>query len=285
MAKFEALNGVAAFREDDEENRDTSWDVLQKHWEPNDVPVRVRGDRVINEGTFSNNEMLAAIALGHIVQYPHDPSLIGPASMDVRVGHTFFATDRNTGKKGLYNPHDSEDILRYFGEPFQAAPLREQGELRRRLGITTLRGIDPEHPLIILRPGERVLGHTHEFLGILPPGMANVYATSSKGRHGITIAQDATFINPGWVNRLVLEIKNENEDEHLPLLFGDKVAQITFHGTGAVRGTYADNGSYQHANAVDIDAIVHSWRPHHMLPVAKSIAIPPAVDGLSEELR
>lgn len=283
---FTELNGVEIFREDAPENADTTWDDVRKKFDnPNELPVRVMGERVINEGTFSNKEIIAAIALRHIVQYPYNPALIGEASVDMQLGHNFFATNRNDDDTGLYNPYDSEDIKRYFGEPFQAAPLREQGELRRKLGIERLNSIDPEHPLIIMRPGERVLGHTHEFIGILPPGMANVYATSSKGRHGITIAQDATYVNPGWVNRLVLEIKNENEDEYLPLLVGDKVAQMTYHGTGPIHGTYADHGSYQHAAATDIQTIVSNWNPYMMLPVAKKVTLPPQIDGLSEGLK
>lgn len=290
--KFEEVNGVQIFRENLEENIGTTWDeVRHKFSDLNDMPVRVFGNRIVNEGTYSNKEILAAIALGHIIQYPFEPSLIGKGSVDVRLGYHFYATDtskkKSDGKKnkkaGLYNPQDPEDVTRYFGEHFEAAPLREQGELRRKLGIKTLNGIDPEHPIIIMRPGERLLGHTHEFLGILPPGMANFDATSTKGRNGVTFAQDATFINPGWVNRLVLEIKNENEDEYLPILFGDKVGQITYRGTGPIQGTYGDNGSYQHANAIDIETIVKEWRPSYMLPVAKPVKIPENIPGLNPD--
>lgn len=284
MAKFEELNGVTIFREDDEENQGVFWDTVRRQFtDPNELPVLVKGERVLSTGTFSNKEILAAIALGQIVQYPFNPSLIGKASVDIQVGHNFYATDKATKTAGLFNPYDEEDIKRYFGEPFEAAPLREQGELRRKLGVGALNKIDPEHPLVVLRPGERVLGHTHEFMGILPPGMANVYATSSKGRVGITVAQDATFINPGWINRLVLEIKNENEDEYTPLLVGDKAAQITYHSTGPVAGTYS--GEYQHADATNIDEIVRTWRREHMLPAAKKVTLPADISGLSGGLR
>jgi dCTP deaminase len=198
---------------------------------------------------------------------------------------TFFATDRSTKTRGLYNPHDPEDIERYFGEPFVAQPLREQGHLKRALGISTLKGIDPEHPLIVLRPGERVLGHTHEFLGILPPGMGNIQAVSTSGRNGLTIAQDATLLNPGWVNRLVLEIKNENEDEYLPLLVGTRIGQMTYHGTGPVEGTYGDSGSYQPASADDIEAIVGTWSPYDMRPKAKNPQMPPVIPGLAKGIK
>jgi len=285
-ATLDTLEGIKIFRENARHNKGMPWDRLIKDFDdPNKIPVRVMQERVINNGTFSNKEIIAAIALGQIVQYPYNPDLIGPTSVDTQLGYNFFATDqkaKNDEGVGIYNPYDEDDIDRYFGEPFEAAPLREQGELRRKLGIQSLKGVDSDHPLIILRPGERVLGHTHEFHGILPPGMANVYATSTKGRNGLTIAQDATLINPGWVNRLALEIKNENEDEYLPLKVGDRVAQLTYHGTGPVEGRYEDSGSYQHATATDIDAIIRDWTPYAMLPIPKPVNIPPEIPGLSE---
>lgn len=298
MVKIQEVGGIPIFREDHDENQDIPYDSLRKRFKnPNDMPVRVHGERVIaSAGTFSDSEMLAAIALKHIVHTPFDldalnrPKDMNPASLDVKVGYNFFATDVKSKEQGdrtgLYNQYDPDDIKRYFGSPLEATPLREQGELRRRLGIEALNNIDSEHPLMILRPGERILAHTHEFIGIYAPGMGNVQAKSSDGRSGLTVAQDATLLNPGWIGRLVLEIKNENEHEYLPLLVGTAVAQMTYHGTGPVRKDYASTGSYVTGGGIDLEEVISTWNPEqHMLPKPKSAVIPTPIPGLKIGIR
>lgn len=125
-------------------------------------------------GVYSNTEIVEAIDNGHIIQYPSTPELINGSSVDVRLGHHFYRTDVSTEKEGFYNPYDEDDVNRYFGEPLEAQPLREHGYIQGKLGLAAIKGIDPEHPVIILRPGERILAHTHEFIGIKAPGTSSI---------------------------------------------------------------------------------------------------------------
>ncbi len=232
-------------------------------------------------GVFSNVEIIQAIQDGHIIQYPGAPELINASSVDVRLGYNFYRTDQSTKRAGLYNPYDEEDVMRYFGEPLEAMPLREHGTIRRKLGLDALKGIDPDQPIIILRPGERILGHTHEFIGIDEIGTSSMQAKSTTGRNGITVCKDAGWGDPGYFNRWTMEIENSNEREHVPLPVGMAIAQLVFYHMGPVDGSYtALSGNYQ--SSTDIHELVQKWTPDQMLPrtYRKSVALPPPIEGV-----
>jgi dCTP deaminase len=240
-------------------------------------------------GVYSNRQIIEALETGHIVQYPSAPELINGSSVDVRLGYNFYVTDQSTQKEGLYNPYDEEDVRRYFGEPLVAKPLREHDTVRRRLGLESLKGIDPDHPIIILRPGERILGHTHEFIGIKAPGTTSMQAKSTTGRNGITVCKDAGWGDPGYINRWTMEIQNENEDEYVPVPVGLPIAQLVFLHTGKVNGDYTNlSGNYQ--TSMDIDELIANWTPDQMLPktfrrpIEKS-HYPVDVEGLAEGVK
>lgn len=230
-------------------------------------------------GIYSNTQIFKAIESGHIVQYPFTPELVNGSSVDVRLGHNFYRTDQSTERAGLYNPFDQEDVNRYFGEPLEAQPLREHDNFRRKLGISALKGIDPEHPIILLRPGERILGHTFEFIGIKPPGTTSMLAKSTTGRNGITVCKDAGLGDPGYINRWTMEIQNENEDEYVPLPEGMRIAQLVFYHTGSVQSDYTRlTGRYQ--SSENLDEVVAEWHTGRMLPVPPKITLPPVLPGV-----
>lgn len=232
---------------------------------------------------YGNQEILQAIREGHIVFHPYRPEHINGSSVDVTLGYNFYATDRSTQRKGLYNPYDKEDVKRYFGEPLVAKPLRENDYFKRRLGLAALKNIDPEHPVIILRPGERILAHTHEFIGIKPPGTSSLHARSTTGRNGVAVCIDAGWGDPGFISRWTMEIKNLNEDEHVPLPVGVKIAQVVFHHTGPVIGEYANlSGKYQQVSSDNLEDIIKTWQPSRMLPKAyeDKLEMPEAIPGV-----
>jgi len=145
------------------------------------------------------------------------------------------------------------------------------------------------HVSFALRPGERILGHTHEFFGILPPGACEVKARSTWGRNGVAVCFDAGWIDPGYINRLTLEIYNLNQRETVVLPVGERIAQIMFHDTGDVIGAYGEgrdegfSGKYQ--SGTNIAALIESWEPPMMLPKAylDKRATPPAIPRLGYE--
>lgn len=231
---------------------------------------------------FSNLQILNAIESGHIQCVPLNPKHVSHASLDVTLGHYYYRTER-TGDKTVYNPFDESDVLRYFGEAKEAITHSEWCE---KNGMQLAKGIPADHPIIPLRPGERILAHTHEFFGITPPGACEVKSRSSWGRNGIAVCFDAGWIDPGYINRLTLEIYNLNQHETMLLPVGERIAQIVFHETGEVAGNYGKgrdggfSGKYQ--AGTNMEELIKNWTPELMLPRAykDNRHLPAPIEGL-----
>jgi deoxycytidine triphosphate deaminase len=231
---------------------------------------------------YSNTQIRDAIETGHIVCIPHNPKHVAHASLDVTLGHYYYRTERS-GYQTLYNPFDEADVQRYFGEARQAVP---HGEWCWQSGNSPVQGIPLDHPVIPLRPGERILAHTHEFFGIKPPGAYELKSRSSWGRNGIAVCFDAGWVDPGYINRLTLEIFNLNQHETVLLPVGERIAQAIFHETGDVEGNYGEgrdsgfSGKYQ--IGTNIDELIANWTPDQMLPRAykDKRSMPEPIKGL-----
>lgn len=285
--QYEEVAGIKVFRV--EGNPGIAWDdVLRDNFTPgkadslNDTPVRVVGKRVDAAGILSNKEMRVALELGHIVQDPFDPTLINGSSIDFRLGHYFYRTDVSGSGNGVYNPYDKRDIDRYFGEPLVAQPLRELGTLKNLIGEAALENIDPEQPTILLRPRERILAHTLEFIGIRAPGTTTMLAKSTTGRNGVVVCKDAGLGDPSYIGRWTMEIQNDN-DEYFPLQVGMRIGQLVFYATGGVEGDYTTlSGNYQ--STTDLEELKRTWQPSMMKPRSDKtvVTMPPIVDGLGE---
>lgn len=219
-------------------------------------------------GVYSNIDIRKAIADGHIICQPYNPKHVAHASLDVTLGYYYYRTGQE--KRGfVYNPFDESDVRRYFGELQQAVSHQDWCNAN---GVKPLANIPLDHPVIPLRPGERILAHTHEFFGIKPPGAYQVKARSSWGRNGVSVCFDAGWVDPGYINRLTLEIYNLNEHETVLLPVGERIAQAVFLTTGEVEGSYGEgrdqgfSGKYQQGS--DLEEIIASWTPEQMLPRA-----------------
>ena len=219
-------------------------------------------------GVYSNTQIKEAILEGHIVCQPFFEKQVSHASLDVTLGYYYYRTGQS--KRGyIYNPFSQQDVQRYFGEVHQAILHQDWCNAN---GVKLLDGIPAGHPVIPLKPGERILAHTHEFFGIKPPGAAEVKSRSSWGRNGVAVCFDAGWIDPGYINRLTLEIYNLNEHETVLLPVGERIAQIIFHETGEVEGNYGEgrdegfSGKYQ--SGTSLDELIKNWTPDQMLPRA-----------------
>jgi dCTP deaminase len=234
---------------------------------------------------YSNKQIKAAVDSGHIIAHPFDPKHVSHASMDVTLGYHFYRIERMNDRT-IYNPFDAEDVERYFDGPYKAMTHAAWCRLN---GFKPVNNIPLDHPVISLKPGERILAHTHEFFGIKPPGACEVRSRSSWGRNGIAVCFDAGWIDPGYINRLTLEIYNLNDRESVLLPVGERFAQIVFHETGEVEGSYGagrDNsfsGKYQQGD--DLETIIQTWSPDMMLPKAykDQRELPKKIEGLSYE--
>lgn len=235
-------------------------------------------------GVYSNVQIKEAIQSGHIIQYPAAPELINASSIDVRLGYHFYRTDIPDGSDKIYNPYDEDDIKRYFGQPLTAQPLKDISKVEELIDRKTLENIDPNQPVILMRPHERILAHTHEFIGIRAPGTSSMQAKSTTGRNGIVVCKDAGWGDPGYINRWTMEIQNDN-DEYVPLQVGMPIAQIVFYHTGEVEGDYTTlTGNYQ--TDTELEELIKNWSPGQMLPKSHrtKVVIPPIVEGLREGL-
>ncbi len=231
---------------------------------------------------FSNTQIIQAIDEGHIICVPFNPKHVSHASLDITLGHYYYRTER-TGDKTLYNPFDESDVKRYFGEHKQAI---SHLQWCHENGMQPVEGIPLDHPVIPLRPGERILAHTHEFFGITPPGAYELKSRSSWGRNGIAVCFDAGWVDPGYINRLTLEVYNLNQHETVLLPVGERIGQAVFHETGPVDGNYGkgrdDSFSGKYQRGTNLEELISTWTPELMLPRAylDKRSKPEAIPGL-----
>ena len=236
---------------------------------------------------YSNIEIEAAVKDGTIVSIPFNKKHISEASLDFTIGHYFYKQEYQPDK-AVYNPFDKDDVARYFKGPLEA---QSHAQWCKDNKAPLFENIPADHPIIVLRPGERILAHTHEFIGIRAHGGAcEVRSRSSLGRNGVAICFDAGWIDPGYINRITLEVYNLNMHEAVVLPVGERVGQLIFHRTGEVKGDYSDgrggiSGKYQHTS--DIDELIRTWQPSDMLPRAykDQRVTPEKIDGLSDGLK
>lgn len=236
---------------------------------------------------YSNVEIKAAINEGTIICTPYDEANVSEASLDFTLGYYFYKQEYSDVQK-IYNPFDKDGVERYFAGPFEAEP---QSVWCRNNGYALFKNVPKNHPIIVLRPGERILAHTHEFVGIRPWGGAcEVKSRSSWGRNGVAVCFDAGWIDPGYINRITLEIYNLNRHESVVLPVGERIGQLIFHKTGVVEGDYSSgrggvSGKYQHTD--NLEELIASWSPDQMLPRSykDSRKTPVKIKGLPEGIK
>ncbi|MES2971442.1 MAG: deoxycytidine triphosphate deaminase [Patescibacteria group bacterium] len=230
-------------------------------------------------GVYSNIQIKAAIKAGHIVYHPYVEEHIAGSSIDVTLGEWFYRTERPS-QGGFYNPFDKASVNQYFSGAMKAEVHQEWAE---KHGRKLFANIPPDYPIIVLRPQERILGHTHEFIGIKAPGTSTMQARSTWGRNGVAVCLDAGWGDPGYINRWTMEIYNMNQHESVVLPVGERVAQMVFYETGPVDSEYKKlSGKYQPNASDDLDSIIANWTPEQMLPRAykDSRKLPEEIKGL-----
>lgn len=284
--------------------------------DPAEKPVFVtNGEFLRANGVLSDREIKVGLEIGHIVCDPYPTNRINGSSIDITLGRYFYAAGEPHTTDTIFNPFDYNDTLRYFGinDPesdfLEAKPWGEVlSKVKKQMGQHALSKYENEeqlaripadHPMILLRPGERILAHTNEFIGILPPGTTSMQARSTMGRIGLSACYCAGWGDPGYFDRWTMEIHNLNENEYLPLPIGFRPAQIVLQATGTVGTEYAlASGNYQASSAKDqaelrrqsraarLTELKQNWRPYNMIPRAykNEITLPAPVDELNKEI-
>ncbi|QHC71334.1 dCTP deaminase [Rathayibacter sp. VKM Ac-2801] len=149
---------------------------------------------------LSDRDISLELASGRVGLSPHDPSMLQPSSVDVRLDRFFR----------LFDNH------RY---PY-IDPAEDQPELTRLVET-------PQGEPFILHPGEFVLGSTYEEVSLPDDIAARLEGKSSLGRLGLLTHSTAGFIDPGFTGHVTLELSNVAT---LPITLwpGMKIGQMCF---------------------------------------------------------
>src|SRR6266536_3749617 len=111
-------------------------------------------------GVYSNTEIHAAIKQGDIICKPFRKDHVSEASLDITLGYYYYQSERQN-ERTVYNLFDREQVERYFDGPYEAMPHQQWCDL---YGLRYFKNIPLDHPIIVIKPGRRILAHTHEFV-------------------------------------------------------------------------------------------------------------------------
>jgi dCTP deaminase len=131
---------------------------------------------------------------------PWDPSMVQPASVDLKLGHSFR----------VFHNHKLPAID-------LAKPPRDVTE-----HVQVEDGAS-----FVIHPGEFVLGTTVEWVEMPNDIVARIEGKSSLGRLGLIVHATAGFVDPGFSGTLTLEITNLTR---VPIVLwpGKPIAQLSF---------------------------------------------------------
>ena len=149
-------------------------------------------------------------------------SAVGPASIDLTLGHTFYVEQKPSW------------IRRLLGRVSVVEPGR---------------GIGPNmYPVlneVVLQPGETCICATHEWISLPDWLVGEIRLKSTAGRCFLG-HQLAVWIDPGFCGRITLELVNNNRFQPLKLRSGDSVAQLILDTMDRTDKPYS--GRYQGDN-------------------------------------
>ncbi len=209
---------------------------------------------------LSDKKILEEMEKGDVVISPFNEKNLSTSSYDVTLGEYYFAEQKNTNN--FYNMYSKDDVNRVWGtEPRKARTAKEVFEEIKFPFV----GIRKDDRVILLGPGETILAHTNEFIGGRNHITTMMKARSSLGRNFIEVCKCAGWGDVGFTNRWTMEITNNAQHYHIPLVVGRRIAQIVFFETGPIIGNdYTKKGKYQKTN--DLKQLQKEWDPASMLP-------------------
>ena len=171
---------------------------------------------VLSDGTIRR-----LVAEGRIAIEPWDPAAVQPASVDVRLGHSFR----------VFHNHRA-----------RAIDLREPPR-----NLTEQVTVGDDEPFVV-HPGEFVLARTLEWVRLPDDVVSRIEGKSSIGRLGLIVHATAGFIDPGFEGTLTLEVTNLTRIP-IELWPGLPIAQLSFMALDAPAERpygHPDLGSHYH---------------------------------------
>mgnify|MGYP000213687776 CR=1 FL=1 len=208
---------------------------------------------------LSDKKILKQMKKGTIIIEPFERNNLGTSSYDVTLGPYYYREHPIDSR--IYNIWNPDHVARVWGEVKTALPAKVT------LGAYSdfkYVGFNEGHQIILIEPGETILAHTKEFVGGLKKHTTMMKARSTYGRNFIEVCKCAGWGDVGFVNRWTMEITNNSRHHIIPLVVGERIAQIPFFRTGKTIGDYGKSGKYQSGG--NIDELKASWNPSMMLP-------------------
>jgi dCTP deaminase len=211
---------------------------------------------------LSDRKILEEKKNGAIVIEPFDRKNLATSSYDVTLGEYFFTEEHPGHFENIFNIYDKAHVDRVWGTKPRRA--KKAKEVFAKYNFSW-KGIHPEEQVILLAPGETILGHTTEFIGGKDHITTMMKARSSLGRSFISVCKCAGWGDVGYTNRWTMEIQNTSNRYYIPLVVGRRIAQIIFFETGPILSSdYGASGKYQSGGSVS--ALKKNWKPEMMLP-------------------
>ena len=209
---------------------------------------------------LSDKRILQEMEKGHIVITPFEEKNLSTASYDVTLGEYYFSEQKNNND--IYNPYNQKDVERVWGTEAHEAKTAEEILKNESFDFT---GISKNNRIIVLEPGETILGHTEEYIGGRIHITTMMKARSSWGRNFIEVCKCAGWGDVGYTSRWTMEITNNSRHYRIPLVVGRRIAQIVFFDTGEIQlNDYIQQGKYQTTS--NLEETMKQWDPTQMLP-------------------
>ncbi|MDZ4225893.1 MAG: hypothetical protein U1C66_00180 [Patescibacteria group bacterium] len=211
---------------------------------------------------LSDKKILESMKEGSIIIEPFKKANLATSSYDVTLGEYFFPEQTPKHFENLYNVYDKKHIERVWGNRAKRAKPAKEILAKYKFEYDSIR---PDDKIILLAPGETVLGHTQEFIGGRGHITTMMKARSSLGRSFIEVCKCAGWGDVGYINRWTMEITNNSTHYYIPLVVGRRISQIIIFETGPILAKdYAKGGKYQSSGSVA--QLKKNWRPTDMLP-------------------
>ena len=211
---------------------------------------------------LSDKKIIEEREKGDIIIEPFKRENLATSSYDVSLGEWYFREQKPKDFFGIYNIYNQKHTEKVWGtEPLRAEYAKDV----LRLTPEDMKGISPNDKVIILEPGETILGHTDEFIGGRNHITTMMKARSSTGRNFIEACKCAGWGDVGYTNRWTMELTNNSRHYAIPLVVGRRIAQIIFFETGPIlESDYTKTGKYQTVGT--LDEMKAAWKPESMLP-------------------
>ncbi len=211
---------------------------------------------------LSRPDILRHLEKGTIVIDPFNDNSLQTTSYDVTLGDWFWRETHPEGRSTVHNIYDEKSTGFIWNGPHQAELV---ADIKKRMNIVEIKNIPDSAKVILLGPGETILGHTLEFIGGREICVAKMYARSSLGRNFIEVCKDAGWGDIGYINRWTMEITNNSQHYTIPLVVGRRIAQMVFYEVRGGAGDYA-KGSGKYQASANLEELKKNWNPAQMIP-------------------